>query len=566
MNSMAKDEIKCPLKGEALLTNPRLNKDTAFTEEERIKYELTSRLPPVVETLQQQVNRAYEQYKSFGDRVLEKNFYLSQLSIRNQTLFYALISQHLVEMIPIIYTPTEGDAIMQFSDVYRYPEGCFLDIDHKDSQYIKNQLGAFGTKDSVKYIILTDSEGILGIGDQGVGGVLISVAKGHLMTLCAGLDPNSFLPIVLDVGTDNQKHRSNPQYMGLKRNRVRGEEYDQYLDTVLTCIKEVFPHAFIHFEDFGLKNAKRILDKYSKEFACFNDDIQGTGAVALAAIVAALHVTKSPLTEQRIMIFGAGTAGMGIANQIVSALVGDGLSKQEAIDHIYLVDRYGLLLEKHATVATEGQKPFLKKSNDFRDIKEEDSVDLETAISRVKPTVLLGCSGQSGKFTENAMREMAKHVEQPIIFPISNPTKLMEARPDQINEWTNGKALLATGSPMPPIKRDGKDYIISQCNNALLYPALGVGCVLSGCKFLTNGMMKAASDALATVPKTLFKSEEALLPDLKNAREISRHITLAVMKQARKENMNTTEFPTEDKALSEWIRNQEWDPCYKKFV
>ncbi|WBW74822.1 malic enzyme, malate dehydrogenase (oxaloacetate decarboxylating), Mae2 [Schizosaccharomyces osmophilus] len=561
---MSETEIKCSLKGEALLANARLNKGTAFTEEERIKYELTSRLPPVVETLQQQIDRAYEQYKSYGERVLEKNFYLSQLSIQNQTLFYALLSQHLVEMIPIIYTPTEGDAIMQYSDVYRYPEGCFLDIEHKDPQYIKHQLGAFGTKDSVKYIILTDSEGILGIGDQGVGGVLISVAKGHLMTLCAGLDPNSFLPIVLDVGTNNPKHRSNPQYMGLKRDRVHGEEYDQYLSTVLGSIKEVFPHAFIHFEDFGLKNAKRILDKYTKEFACFNDDIQGTGAVALAAIVAALQVTKSPLTEQRIMIFGAGTAGIGISNQIISALVGDGLSKQQAFDRIYLVDRYGLLLEKHANVATEGQKPFLKKNDGFQDIK--DDVDLETAISRVKPTVLLGCSGQAGKFTEKAMREMAKHVEQPIIFPISNPTKLMEAKPDQIDEWTNGKALLVTGSPLPPIQRNGKEYIVSQCNNALLYPALGVGCVLSGCKFLTDSMMKAASDALATVPKDLFKSEEALLPDLQNAREISRHITLAVLKQARKENLSTTEYPTDDKELSEWILKHEWNPTYKKFV
>lgn len=565
MPAGTKEQIECPLKGVTLLNSPRYNKDTAFTPEERQKFEISSRLPPIVETLQQQVDRCYDQYKAIGDEPLQKNLYLSQLSVTNQTLFYALISQHLIEMIPIIYTPTEGDAIKQFSDIYRYPEGCYLDIDHNDLSYIKQQLSEFGKSDSVEYIIITDSEGILGIGDQGVGGVLISVAKGHLMTLCAGLDPNRFLPIVLDVGTNNETHRKNHQYMGLRKDRVRGEQYDSFLDNVIKAIREVFPEAFIHFEDFGLANAKRILDHYRPDIACFNDDIQGTGAVALAAIIGALHVTKSPLTEQRIMIFGAGTAGVGIANQIVAGMVTDGLSLDKARGNLFMIDRCGLLLERHAKIATDGQKPFLKKDSDFKEVPSGD-IDLESAIALVKPTILLGCSGQPGKFTEKAIREMSKHVEHPIIFPISNPTTLMEAKPDQIDKWSDGKALIATGSPLPPLNRNGKKYVISQCNNALLYPALGVACVLSRCKLLSDGMLKAASDALATVPRSLFAADEALLPDLNNAREISRHIVFAVLKQAVSEGMSTVDLPKDDAKLKEWIVEREWNPEYKPFV
>ncbi|EEB07095.1 NAD-dependent malic enzyme [Schizosaccharomyces japonicus yFS275] len=547
-------------RGTELLNSPRYNKGTAFTEKEREEYGLEGLLPPVVESLQQQVDRVYGEYSAIGDNPLAKNIFLASLRTENIVLYFGLVSQHLFEMLPIVYTPTQGDAIANYSNIFRRPEGCFLDIEHKDPELIRKILSQFGQGDDIEYIIITDSEGILGIGDQGVGGVLISVAKGNLMTLCAGLNPHKLLPIVLDVGTNNKKHRSNPLYMGLRRDRVRGQEYDDYVDTVLSCIKEVFPHAFVHFEDFGLVNAKRILDKYRKRIACFNDDIQGTGAVALAAVVSTLHIRKEDLHDQRFIIFGAGTAGIGIADQMMNAMMIDGLSQQEAYDRIFLIDRYGLLLEKHRDVATEGQKRYLKPDSEFADLDVTgEGIGLEAAISRIKPNILIGCSGQPGKFTEGAIREMAKHTDRPVIFPISNPTSLVEARPAQINEWTEGRALIATGSPFPAIERDGKLCPVAQCNNALLYPALGVACILSRCQVLTDEMIKAAADALAHTSPALKDPSQSLLPDITNIRDISRHIILAVLRKAEEQGANTVAVP---KSYEE-VAALEWNPRYE---
>ncbi|EPY51043.1 malic enzyme [Schizosaccharomyces cryophilus OY26] len=547
-----------------LLRNARYNKGTAFTKDERSKFGLTSRLPPVVETLEQQLQRSYDQYKRLGDS-LQKHVYLSDVFDTNQTLFYALVTRHLPEMYPIIYTPTESQAIKQYSKIYRYPNGCYLDIEHNDPEYMKEQFAEFGKPGDIQYIVITDSEGILGIGDQGIGGILISVAKGHLMTLCSGLDPNRFLPIVLDVGTNNKDHREDPKYLGLRKDRVHGEEYGRFLENVIHSVKETFPNAFIHFEDFGRSDAKPVLDRYSPKLPCFNDDIQGTGVVTLAAIFSAIRLTKSKLNEQKFVIVGAGTAGVGIADRIVSSMVKEGITREEARDKIYLLDKQGLILDKHADRATEGQKPYLKKGSVFADQSSSDEVDLETTVSTVHPTALIGVSGQAGIFSENIVREMSKHTKQPIIFPLSNPTDLMEAKPSDLNEWTDGKGLIASGSPVPPVKRNGKDYYISQCNNAFIYPSVGVAAVLSECKTLTEEMLSSAADGLASTPRSLFKSDDSLLPDLTNVREVSRHVKFAILKQALAENNCADYVPREDEALKKWIKQTEWNAEYAEY-
>ncbi|EPX75237.1 NAD-dependent malic enzyme [Schizosaccharomyces octosporus yFS286] len=563
--SVQKKAISCPLKGVELLRNARYNKGTAFTIAERSKFGLNSKLPPVVETLDQQLKRAYDQYASLGDS-LHKHIFLSDVFETNQTLFYALISHHLPEMYPVIYTPTESQAIKKYSEIYRYPNGCYFDIEHNDPKYLKEQLADFGNPDDIQYIVITDSEGILGIGDQGVGGILISTAKGHLMTLCSGLDPNRFLPIVLDVGTNNKDHRQDPKYLGLNKDRVHGEEYSRFLDNVIHSVKEKFPNAFIHFEDFGRVDAKPVLDRYSPKLPCFNDDIQGTGVVTLAAIFAAVRLTKNKLGDQTFIIVGAGTAGVGVADRVVSSMVKEGMKVEDARQRIYLLDKDGLLLDKNADSATDGQKPYLKKASDFSEESSSGQVDLESTVAKVHPTVLLGVSGQGGIFTESIVREMSKHTDQPIIFPLSNPTDLMEAKPSDLNEWTDGKALIATGSPVPPVKRNGRDYYISQCNNAFIFPSVGVAAVLSECKRLSEEMLLAAADGLASTPKDYFASEDSLLPDLGHVREVSRHVKFAILKQALAENNCADHVPRDEKALREWIEKNEWYAEYKDYA
>ncbi|KAK4952269.1 NAD-dependent malic enzyme, mitochondrial, partial [Elasticomyces elasticus] len=468
----------CALTGSHLLRTPYLNKGSAFTADERDTFKLSGLLPSNVQTLQQQVDRAYAQYSSRRD-ALAKNTFTTSLKEQNQVLYYRLIQDHLKEMFPVIYTPTEGDAIAEYSHLFRRPEGCFLNVFEQDK--IESELGQWGEEEDVDVIVVSDGEQVCrvvlaqsaGVGDQGVGAILISVAKLAIYTLCAGIHPSRTLPVALDCGTDNHDLLNDDLYLGLRRPRVRGEEYDAFVDKFVQAARKRYPKAFIHFEDFGLANARRILDKYTPEIACFNDDVQGTGCVTLAAIMAALHVSKQEMKDVRVVMFGAGTAGTGIADQICDAIaVESGKSKEEARKQIWCVDKPGLLLQSQKENLTPAQHPYAKPDDDWSG---KEHTSLLEVVKEVKPHILIGTSTKPKTFTKQVVQEMGAHVARPIIFPLSNPTRLHEADPKDVYEWTDGRALIATGSPFPPVEHNGARYEIAEANNSSTFPGIGLG-------------------------------------------------------------------------------------------
>ncbi|KFZ12233.1 hypothetical protein V502_07203 [Pseudogymnoascus sp. VKM F-4520 (FW-2644)] len=549
----------CAISGTALLNTPYFNKGSAFPPEERVEFNLTGLLPHNVQTLEQQVQRAYQQYsEQQGD--LAKNTFMTSMGDQNEVLFYRLIQDHIKEMYPIIYTPTEGTAIQNFSRIFRRPVGCFLNIDDTDRVY--HDLAQWGEPDDIDYIVVTDGEEILGIGDQGVGGILISTAKLVLTTLCAGIHANRTLAVGLDCGTDNEKLRNDELYLGLKQPRVRGEKYDKFVDTFVQSARKLYPKAYIHFEDFGLPNARRILDKYRPTMACFNDDVQGTGCVTLAAIMAGLHVSKTNLEDVKVVIFGAGTAGIGVADQVRDAIATEsGKSKEEAAKHIWCVDKPGLLLKRHGDKINPAQKPYAREDSGWDSDKD---IDLLSVIKAVKPHVLIGTSTKPGSFTEEIVKEMASHVPRPIIFPLSNPTSLHEANPADLNAWTDGKVLLATGSPFPPVTLNGTTRDVAECNNALVFPGIGLGAVLSRAHLLSDKMLVAAVKALSAQSPALKDPARPLLPDVEDVREVSVQIAKAVVRQAVKEGLAREEgIPEDEGELDEWIRVQMWEPVYR---
>lgn len=554
--------LKCALTGSALLTSPYYNKGSAFPLNERDSFNLYALLPPNVQTLESQVERAYEQYSNCHD-ALAKNTFMTSMKGQNIVLYYKLIQDHLKEMFSIIYTPTEGEAIQNFSRLFRRPEGCFLNI--LDQNRTHDNLAQWGDPEAIDYIVVSDGEEILGIGDQGVGAVLISVAKLVLTTLCAGIHPSRTLPVVLDCGTDNYQLLHDELYLGLRRPRVRGKEYDEFVDRFIQSARELYPRAYIHFEDFGLGNAKRILDKYRPEIACFNDDIQGTGCITLAAIMSGLHVSKLKLEEIRVIIFGSGTAGIGIADQIRDAIaVETGKSKEDSVKQIWCVDKPGLLLKSQGEDLTQGQRPYARDDNDWH---KKEHRDLHSVVIQVKPHVLIGTSTCPKAFTEEIVKEMAKHVERPIIFPLSNPTRLHEADPQELYIWTKGKALIATGSPSPPVEYDGKQYEVAECNNSTAFPGIGLGAVLSRCRLLSDGMLVAAIKVIADQSPALQDPAKGLVPDITNVREISVRVAKAVIKQAVGEGLaREKEIPDNDGELEEWVREQTWKPRYRQLV
>ncbi|KAI9816705.1 MAG: NAD-dependent malic enzyme, mitochondrial [Thelocarpon impressellum] len=464
-------------------------------------------------------------------------------------------------MFSVIYTPTEGEAIENFSRLFRRPVGCFLNILEQD--LVRDNLAQFADAGDIDYIVVTDGEQILGIGDNGVGGVLISVAKLVLMTLCAGIHPPRTIPVVLDCGTDNEKLLNDDLYLGVRRPRVRGEEYDKFVDTFVNSARELYPKAYIHFEDFALANARRILDKYRPNIACFNDDVQGTGCVTLAAIMSGLHVSKTDLTDLKMVLFGAGTAGTGIAEMVRDAISAEsGKSKDEAAKQIWCVDKQGLLLRSHGDALTHAQVSFARADAEWEG---KETRDLLSVIKEVKPHVLVGTSTRPKAFTEEIVKEMAKHVERPIIFPLSNPTRLHEADPKDINNWTRGKALIATGSPFPPVEYEGKQYEVAECNNSTCFPGIGLGAVLCRARLLTDKMLVAAVKALAAQSPALKDPDKGLLPDVVNVRELSVHLAKAVILQAVDEGLaQERDIPTDDAELEEWIRAQMWEPKYRE--
>ncbi|PGZ92977.1 NAD-dependent malic enzyme [Bacillus sp. AFS029533] len=546
------------IKGKEVLSNPFLNKGTAFTKEEREELGLEGLLPPQVITLDEQVNRVYEQY-SMRTTNLFKNGLLYDLYNRNVVLFYRLLKEHLAEMLPIIYTPTVGDAIQSYSHRYRRSDGLYLSIDNPEG--IEKAFYNLGkSKNGVDLIVVTDSESILGIGDQGIGGINIAIGKLAVYTAAAGIDPNRVLPIVLDVGTNNQALIADPMYIGNKFARVRGNRYDQFIDLFVQTARDFFPEVLIHWEDLGNVNARNILDKYGDKILTFNDDIQGTGAVTLAAIMSALKVTGESLKDQRIVVFGPGAAGIGNADQMADVMVLEGSTREEAFDRFWAVDYRGLLTDETPDVL-HFQKPYARKVDEVKDWdkNEEGIISLMEVVQRVKPTILIGTSGQAGAFTEEIIKEMAKHVDRPIILPMSNPTALTEAVPENLIKWTDGKALIATGSPFANVEYKGVSYEIGQSNNAFVFPGLGLGAIVAKAEVISKGMFAAAAYAVASMSDT-SKPGASLLPSIEKLHEVSKYVAIEVAYAAIHEGIARADIQDVENAIEDAM----WKAEYKE--
>ena len=534
-----------------ILNNPFVNKGTAFSMAEREKLNLVGLLPPVVQTLEEQIERTYLQYQKKVNN-LEKRVYLMTLFNTNRTLFYALMAQHIEEFMPIVYDPVVADAIRQYDELFMKPQDAgFLSIDHPED--IEKSLRNASKGKDIKLIVVTDAEAILGIGDWGVNGVAIAIGKLMVYTAAAGINPNKVLPLVLDVGTDNKQLLDNPLYLGNRHERVRGKKYHEFVDKFVETAERLFPNLYLHWEDFGRPNAAAILERYQNKITTFNDDIQGTGIVALAAILGALNISKQKFTNQRVMVFGAGTAGAGIAHQIYEEFMLQGLSSEEAKQHIYLVDKQGLLTND-MTDLTEGQQFFARSTSDLQ----EPQPTLQAAVSAIQPTILIGTSTQAGAFTEEIVKEMAAHTERPIIFPLSNPTELAEAKASDLIEWTDGRALIATGIPSSPVNYKGVTYTIGQANNALMYPGLGLGVIASTAKLVDQSLLSAAAHALGGIVN-VSEPGAAVLPPVNKITSFSQHLAEVVAQHAI-DHQNTKENITDARAAVEHIK---WYPRYE---
>ncbi|MBW4768649.1 malolactic enzyme [Hoylesella nanceiensis] len=534
-----------------ILNNPFINKGTAFSMAEREKLNLVGLLPPVVQTLEEQIERTYLQYQKKVNN-LEKRVYLMTLFNTNRTLFYALMAQHIEEFMPIVYDPVVADAIRQYDELFMKPQDAgFLSIDHPED--IEKSLRNASKGKDIKLIVVTDAEAILGIGDWGVNGVAIAIGKLMVYTAAAGINPNKVLPLVLDVGTDNKQLLDNPLYLGNRHERVRGKKYHEFVDKFVETAERLFPNLYLHWEDFGRPNAAAILERYQNKITTFNDDIQGTGIVALAAILGALNISKQKFTNQRVMVFGAGTAGAGIAHQIYEEFMQQGLSSEEAKQHIYLVDKQGLLTND-MTDLTEGQQFFARSTSDLQ----EPQPTLQAAVSAIQPTILIGTSTQAGAFTEEIVKEMAAHTERPIIFPLSNPTELAEAKASDLIEWTDGRALIATGIPSSPVNYKGVTYTIGQANNALMYPGLGLGVIASTAKLVDQSLLSAAAHALGGIVN-VSEPGAAVLPPVNKITSFSQHLAEVVAQHAI-DHKNTKENITDARAAVEHIK---WYPRYE---
>ncbi|AET56859.1 malate dehydrogenase [Paenibacillus terrae HPL-003] len=550
--------LSTPLRGKDVLANPLLNKGVAFTEEERKELGLEGILPPTILSLEKQSVRAYQQFLA-QPTMLRKNAFLNDLHNRNVVLYYRLLTDHLSEMLPVVYTPTVGTAIQEYSHEYNRPGGVYLSID--DPNGIGQAFYNSGlTGEDVDLIVVTDSESILGIGDWGVGGINIAIGKLAVYTAAAGIHPGRVLPIVLDVGTNNEKLLNDPLYIGNRHKRVRGEAYNQFIDTFVSKTLAQFPKALLHWEDVGSVNARHIIGKYGQSILTFNDDIQGTGAVTLAAILSAVGVTKVPLREQKVLVFGPGAAGIGNADQIRGAMIVDGLAEEDSFKSFWAFDYRGLLTDDMEDVL-DYQKPYVRKNEEVSSWTRSDDgkIPLLEVIRQVKPTILIGTSGVAGAFTEEIIKEMTKHVERPIIMPMSNPTNLAEAVPEDLIRWTDGKALIATGSPFEPVSYNGTKFEIGQANNAFVFPGLGLGAIVVKAKRITPAMFTAAADAVANGVDT-DKPGGALLPNIRRLRDVSFAVAVAVGKAAIQDQVAQARISDIEQA----VRDAMWKPEYAK--
>ncbi|WP_155894983.1 oxaloacetate-decarboxylating malate dehydrogenase [Bacillus sp. 123MFChir2] len=549
--------LETTLRGREVLATPLLNKGVAFSAEEREELGLKGLLPPAVLTLDEQALRAYEQFCSQPDDLL-KNVYLTALHDRNEVLFYRILTDHLREMLPIVYTPTVGVAIQRYSHEYRKPRGVYLSVN--DPNGIEEAFSNIGaTAENVDLVVVTDGEGILGIGDWGVGGINIAIGKLAVYTAAVGIDPSRVLPVILDVGTNNEDLLNNPFYIGNRHPRVTGEAYDTFIDLFVKAVCDKFPNALLHWEDFSTRNARKILNKYRDNVCTFNDDIQGTGAVSLAAVLSAVKASGVPLCEHRVVVFGAGTAGIGIADQVRDAMVRLGLSQDEANRRFWCIDRNGLLTDNMDDLL-DFQRPYAREMSEVEQWKQSETIGLAEVVKHVQPTILIGTSTVAGAFTEEIVKEMAAHVARPIILPMSNPTPLAEAKPVNLISWTEGRALVATGSPFEPVTYNGVTYVIGQSNNALIFPGLGLGTNVVRARVMTDGMFTAAAEAVASMVDT-SQPGAPILPEVEELRNISEIVAVEVAKAAVAEGVAREVLNDND--IKKAVKDAMWQPVYR---
>jgi len=553
-----KKPVKLSYSGPALLNMSVLNKGCAFDEQERKEFDLVGLLPQHFETLDQQVERTYKQYSSFT-KAINKHVFLRATQDSNETLFYRLVQDHLEEMMPIIYTPTVGDACERFSEIYRRNRGVFISYPDRDNI---DEMLANVTKDNVKVIVVTDGSRILGLGDQGTGGMGIPIGKLSLYTACGGVSPAYTLPIMLDVGTNNEALLNDPLYMGWQHPRIKQADYDAFLEMFIEAVQKRWPGVLLQFEDFNQTNALPLLERYRDKICCFNDDIQGTAAVTVGTLLAASKSKKERLSEQRVVFVGAGSAGCGIAEQIIAQMSSEGLSESQARKQVFMVDRYGLLSDAMVDLI-DFQNRLAQKQEDIQEWQcEGEHATLLEVITYAKPTVLVGVSGQAGLFTETLIKTMAASCERPIIFPLSNPSKKIEATPEHLIAWTDGKAILATGSPFDPVEYKGQVYPIPQCNNSYIFPAFGLAVIAGKVTRITDAMLITASEVLASASPMVIAGEGALLPPLTNIAELSKTMAFEIVKVAQQENV--AESMT-DEALMAAIEDNFWLPEYRQY-
>jgi malate dehydrogenase (oxaloacetate-decarboxylating) len=551
--------LQVSLSGFDLINSPRLNKGTAFTDHERDIFDLHGLLPPHVGNLDEQIDRRMEalraQPNSFG-----KYSFLRDLQDTNETLFYALLVRNVEEMLPLVYTPTVGEGCQRFSEIWRKPRGLFLSYPNKDRI---DQILSHSRYDDVKCIVVSDGERILGLGDQGAGGMGIPIGKMALYTALGGIHPENCLPILLDVGTDNEDRLKNPLYIGWRHHRVRGQDYDNFVDAFVSSVKKRWPHVLLQWEDFAGSNAARFLARYRDQLCTFNDDIQGTAAVAAATLISAINVTGVPLEQQKIAMVGFGSAGIGITNLLAQFMQDRGLSEEEARSRFYAIDRYGLVTEHGKDVRPE-QLPYARKEQEVQGWKQPNGeITLLDVVRHAKPSVLIGVSGQPGAFTEQAVREMAKYSDRPVMFPLSNPTSRSEATAQDLMDWTGGRALIGTGSPFNPVNVGGKKIPITQTNNSYIFPGLALGILASKAKRVTDTMVKAAAEELVRHLPTQKDKQASLLPPLSDARQLGRLIGQAVGRQAIRDGQ--AQVADED-ALSRELQANIWEPVYVPYV
>ena len=545
-----------PYSGPNLLETPLLNKGSAFSKEERAAFNLTGLLPPRYESIEEQAERAYMQYKSF-ETPINKHIYLRAIQDNNETLFYRLLTDHLEEMMPIIYTPTVGDACEKFSDIYRSSRGLFISYSERDQldDILRN-----ATKQKVKVIVVTDGERILGLGDQGIGGMGIPIGKLSLYTACGGISPAYTLPVMLDVGTNNEKLLEDPMYMGARHKRINQEEYDEFLDKFIKAVTKRWPEVMLQFEDFAQPNAMPLLRRYRDEVCCFNDDIQGTASVTVGTLLAACRQKGKKLRDQKVVFVGAGSAGCGIAEQVMIQMTAEGLTEEQAKKQIFMVDRYGLVMDTMEGLR-DFQQALAQKSDDLKGWEYSgDYPSLLDVMHCAEPDILIGVSGQAGLFTEQVIEAMAKNVERPIIFPLSNPSKHVEAHPADVLKWTKGKAIVATGSPFGEVEYDGQLYPVAQCNNSYIFPGIGLGVLSVKSQRVSDEMLRVASKTLAAASPSANGKGEALLPAFNDLTQLSKDIAFAVGKVAQQEGLA---LEIDDDTLRERIDNNFWKPEYR---